>query len=64
MRKHSKSLKNAEYILKIIISNHGSIHPTVFEMNVFIKENKTHFPKVQTSYNLRQIKRKDIFVCL
>lgn len=53
MRKHLKGLKNAEYILKIIISNHGGFHSVVFEMNVFIKENKMHFPNVQTSVYFR-----------
>lgn len=46
MRKYLKSLKNVEYILKIIISNYGSIYLIVFEMNVFIKENKIYFFKV------------------
>lgn len=53
MRKHLKGLKNAEYILKIIISNHGGFHSVVFEMNVFIKGNKMHFPNVQTSLHFR-----------
>lgn len=42
-KKCLKSTKMLEYILKVIIRNHGHIHSVVFEMNLFIKgENHTY----------------------
>lgn len=64
MRKHLKGLKNAEYILKIIISNHGGFHSVVFEMNVFIKGNKQTFPMFKPLYNFGQIRGEAVLVCL
>lgn len=40
MRKPLKSLNNAEYILRMIISNHVDIHSTVLKLMYLLKGTK------------------------
>ena len=55
-----KSLNNAEYILRVIISNHGSIHSTILQWMYLFK--KTHFPMLKSLYNFERIEKKDVLV--
>ena len=54
---------NGNVLLRVIISNHGSIDSLALEMNVLLQGTRHTLPTLEPLCNFGQTQRKDTFVC-